>query len=150
MSRKCFVPAGLVLLLLAVTAGLYLLRKDAYELNRTVRQVSLRILVYEELSLHRGNRFRFDFQRDGFAIFSLHRGELSEWRKSSFVPFPATVASDPPGFRLEFHEGRTGASFLSGGRAISRFPMSLRFVSVGASCRQRSLVFFEDGRWRPL
>jgi len=141
---------GAAFSVLVITGLIFLWRKDSYDLNRSVRQVCLRILVYEELSLHRGSRFRFDFQKNGFKIFALHRGEKSEWREVSAITHAPSIETSPAGFRLDFVQGRAEASFLSEGRTISRFPLSLRFSSLRNPDRQKGIIFFEDGHWRPL
>lgn len=51
--RRKSIRSGGVLLLLTLAGALFLLRKEAYDLNRNIRLVCLRILEYEELSLHR-------------------------------------------------------------------------------------------------
>lgn len=51
--RRKSIRSGGVLLLLTLAGVLFLLRKEAYDLNRNIRLVCLRILEYEELSLHR-------------------------------------------------------------------------------------------------
>jgi hypothetical protein len=147
-GRKILI--GVALLLLTLLGVLFLLRKETYDLNRNVRQVCLRILIYEELSLHRDDRYKFDFENKGYRISAFQAGEKSEWREVSTVAYAPSVESSPPGFTIEFFQGKAVASLWSEGRNISRSPLILRFTSVKNPARQGGIIFFEDGQWRPL
>ena len=147
-GRKILI--GVALLLLTLLGVLFLLRKETYDLNRNVRQVCLQILVYQELSLHRDRRYKFDFGSKGYKISVFNPGEKSEWQQITTIAYTSSVESSPPGFALEFAQGAIVPSLWSDGRNAFRSSLILRFSSVKNPARQSGIIFFADGQWRPL
>jgi hypothetical protein len=150
LLRRRNILIASVLVLLALSGVLFLARKETYHLNRNIRLVCLRILVYEELSLHRDRRFKFEFGSRGYKISVFHPGEKSEWQEVTTIAHAPSVESSPPGFALDFVQGTIVPSLWSEGRNAFRSSLILRFSSLKNPARQGGIIFFADGQWRPL
>jgi len=149
VGRKALL-AGAVVLLLALIAAAYGLRKDTYLLNRNVRLVCLRILKYEELSLHRGYTYRIQFARDDYRISALPPGENRSWREVIAYHYENSVQAAAPGLTILLNDGALVSYQMDEEREKLRSSMILYFFPKSNPSQRRGIMFRQPGEWRAL
>jgi hypothetical protein len=143
-------PAGFVLLLVALIAAAYSLRKDAYLLNKNVRLVCLRIWKYEELSLHRGQTYRIQFAREDYRVSTLPPGRNRVWHEVASYPYEDAVEAAAPGLTILLNNGGLVSYQTDEEREKLRSSMILYFFHKDNPARRRGIMFRQPGEWRAL
>ncbi len=149
VGRKAL-PAGSILLLIALIAVAYGLRKDTYLLNRNVRLVCLRILKYEELSLHRGYTYRIQFARDDYRVSALPPGRDQGWREVTAYPYEDAIEAAAPGLTILLNDGALVSYQMDEEREKLRSSMILYFFHKDNPSHRRGIMFRQPGEWRAL
>jgi hypothetical protein len=137
-----------VSLLLLVLATISVLRLEDYRLNRTVRNVALRLVQVETLSRTTRVDYRLVFWNN------LCRVELYDTSSQSWKPYVDTVyskgiLSQPPGLEVVFSQGRFKEYRLESGRGRSPKYLIVEFKVAGSE-KKRGIIFYQDGSWRAL
>ena len=148
LAKKTW-PAGL-LLLAALIALAYGLRKDTYLLNKNVRLVFLRIVKYKEYSLHRGLTYRLQFNRDDYRLTVREPRPNPSWRVVAVHPYEDSVEPETPGLILTIHGGKLVSYQFEDKSEILRSSVMLYFHSRDKPSLRRGIMFSESGEWRAL
>jgi len=143
-------PAGLALILLAMIALLFGVRKDTFYLNKTVRLIFMRTLKYKEYSLHRHLTYRFQFNRDDYRVSVRSSGPDPSWREVAVFPYQDSVEPATPGFILTIRGGRLTSYRFNDGRKILGSYVILYFYSREKPSARRGIMFNESGGFRAL
>lgn len=149
MGKKALV-GGSVLLLLALIAAAYGLQKNTYLLNRNVRLICLRILKYEELSLHRGFTYRIQFAKDDYRVSALPPGENQIWREVTVYPYEDAIEAAAPGLTIVLNDGALVSYQMDEEREKLRSSMILYFFHKNNPAHRRGIMFRQPGEWRAL
>jgi hypothetical protein len=143
-------PGFIVLAILAIlVAGLYLLRRKDYELNRTVRLISWRILQHEQLSRHRRDNYRFLFSEDHYTISSRVSGSLEDWREIASHLYGNSLRPSHPGLIIEIEKGAIASIGQEGWPGPPVLPLVLEFSRLQMpGGRRKGILFRQEGGWR--
>jgi hypothetical protein len=142
--------AGLLLFVIVFIGAARGLRKETYLLNRNVRLVCLRILKYEELSLHRGSTYRVQFGRDEYRISALPPGPDKSWQEVAAFSYEGSVEAATPGFTILLNEGGLVSYQMDAEREKLRSSMILYFFHKNNPSHRRGIMFRLPGEWRAL
>lgn len=149
LVRKTW-PAALLLLVVALIAFAYGLRRDNYLLNKNVRLVFLRIVKYKEYSLHRGLTYRLQFNRDDYRVTVREPRPNPSWREVAVFPYQDSIKPEDPGFFLTIHGGKLVSYQFEDKRRIVRPSVIFYFYSSKKPSLRRGIMFSESGEWRAL
>ena len=128
----------------------FFLSKDRYFLNRTVRNVDLRLLQFQKLSDKRNESFKFHFTTDVLTISNFHR-DKEEWNVYLEYTFPGNIASELENFEVIFHDGELTRLTLGGGEKILQPYVILYFFPKERVAPKKGIIFYEKvGDWRVL
>lgn len=141
---------AVVVLFLAFVTGLYLLRREAYELNKNARLVSWRIIQFGELARHRKVTYKIEFLKSRYKVFLLVSPAKDEWKEVASYPYENSIEPTMPGFTLVIQKGRIVSYQWEGGRGKLRSAIVLGFFHPGNPSKQKGILFLEDGEWRTL
>jgi len=149
-SRKKAWAIGLLLFFVLLIAGIYGLRKEPYELNKNVRLAWMRLLMYRELSLHRGCAYRIQFNTGQYRVFVLHRGPEEKWQEYTTFPYVDDIEVATPGFTVVFDLGNLVSYYLGEKEERLRPSLILYFFHQKNPDRRKGILFGQTGEWRAL
>lgn len=149
-SRKKLWPLGIFFVAVFLLMGSYFLRQKAYALNRNVRLVSMRLLRYRELSLHRGCVYKIRFEKNGYRVFVFHRNRTGEWLLNEAHFYVDDIRVATPDFTVEFDTGRLDAYYIGEKKTKLRPFLTLYFFHEREPDRRKGIWFGETGIWRAL
>jgi hypothetical protein len=125
-----------------------ILRIKDYRLNRTVRNVALRLVQMETLSRTTRVDYRVVFWNNRCVMEYFDR-DSGCWHPHTASAYHRGVVSDPAGLRIIFSGGRFKEYSLPGARErIPRY-LILEFRIPGTP-KKRGVIFYRDGDWRIL
>ncbi len=136
------VVVGLGLMLLGA------LRIKDYRLNRTVRNVALRLVQMETLSRTTRVDYRMVFWNNRCEVEYYDR-DSNRWHPHAASAYHRGVVSDPAGLQIVFSGGRFKEYTLPGGRGRTPPYLILEFRIPGTP-KKRGVIFYSDGDWRIL
>ncbi len=136
---------SLVVLLLATA---YLLRLQEYRLNRTVRNVALRLVQVETLSRTTRVDYRLVFWNNVCRVDVFDRSS-NRWKPYSDTAYCKGVLSQPVGLEVIFSQGRFKEYRLGEGKGRSPKYLIIEFFVAGTE-KKRGIIFYQDGNWRVL
>ncbi len=150
ISRKKAWAFGLLLLVVFLIAGTYLVRKEAYQLNKNVRLVWTRILTYRELSLHRGCAYRIQFNRRFYQVSVLQHGPEETWQDYLTFRYVDDIEVETPGFTVVFDSGNLVSYYIGEETEKLRASLIVYFFHEKNPGRRRGIQFMQTGGWRAL
>jgi hypothetical protein len=119
-----------------------------YRLNRTVRNVALRLVQMGTLSRTTRVDYRLVFWNNRCVVEYFDR-ESGRWHPHAASSYHRGVVSAPAGVRILFSGGRFKEYTLPGKRGrIPRY-LILEFRIPGTP-KKRGIIFYRDGDWRIL
>ncbi|NOR14932.1 MAG: hypothetical protein GQ544_04445 [Candidatus Aminicenantes bacterium] len=145
IKLRPFLGISLVVLLLATV---YLLRLQEYRLNRTVRNVALRLVQVETLSRTTRVDYRLVFWNNICRVDVFDRNS-NRWKPYADTAYCKGVLSQPVGLEVVFSQGRFKEYRLGEGRGKSPKYLIIEFFVVGTE-KKRGIIFYQDGNWRVL
>jgi len=138
---------GIIILIFAVLLSFIILRKD-YLLNKTVREVALRMVQLEVISRTRAVNYKVIFERDHYYIqvFDLDKKEWLPYLKSGYR---GRVLNRQSKFEFIFSQGSLREYRVRDkGRMLPRYVV-VEFYFPGSS-KKKSLIFYKKGDWKVL
>jgi hypothetical protein len=143
-------PGFIILAILTILlAGLYLLRRKDYVLNRTVRLISWRILQHEQISRHRRDIYRLLFTEDHYTISSRVSGSSEDWKEIASYLYGNSLRPSHPGLIIEIEKGAISLIGEEGRPEPPVLPLVLElFRPQIPHGRRKGIVFRQDGSWR--
>jgi hypothetical protein len=145
IKLRPFLGVSLVVLLLATV---YLLRLQEYRLNRTVRNVAMRLVQVETLSRTTRVDYRLVFWNNVCRVDVFDRSSNS-WKPNSNTTYSKGVLSQPLGLEVVFSQGRFMEYRLGEGKGKSPKYLIIEFFVAGTD-KKRGIIFYQDGNWRVL
>lgn len=148
-SKSWLVVWGIVLFSMFMVI-FFFLSKDRYFLNRTVRNVDLRLLQFQKLSDKRNESFKFHFSSGSLLISNFHR-DKEEWNVYLEYTFPGGITSELENFEVVFHDGELTSLTLGHGEKILQSYIILYFYPKERPGPKKGIIFYEKiGDWRVL
>lgn len=141
---------AILVLFLASVTWLYLLRREAYELNKNVRLVSWRIIQFGELARHRKLTYKIEFLKGRYKVLLLVSPAKDEWKEVASFAYENSLEPTIPGFTLVIQKGRIISYQWEGSQGKLRPAIVLGFFHPRNPSRQKGILFLEDGEWRTL
>jgi len=138
---------GIIILIFSVLLSFIILRKD-YLLNKTVREVALRMVQLEVISRTRAVNYKVIFERDHYYIqvFDLDKKEWLPYLKSGYR---GRVLNRQSKFEFIFSQGSLREYRVRDkGRMLPRYVV-VEFYFPGSS-KKKSLIFYKKGDWKVL
>jgi len=138
---------GIIILIFAVLLSFIILRKD-YLLNKTVREVALRMVQLEVISRTRAVDYKVIFERDHYYIqvFDLDKKEWLPYLKSSYR---GRVLNRQSKFEFIFSRGYLREYRVRDkGRKLPRYVVVEFYLP--SSSKKKSLIFYKKGDWKVL
>jgi hypothetical protein len=145
IKRRTFLG---ILLLLLLSAAVFLLRLESYRLNRTVRNVALRLVQVETLSRTTRVDYRLEFWNNICRVERFDRG-TGLWLPYVDTTYGRGIVSQPLGLQVVFSQGKFKEYRLEGGPARTPKYLILEFKVAGTDVK-RGIIFYQDGNWRVL
>ena len=138
---------GISLAALLLATG-YLLRLQEYRLNRTVRNVALRLVQVETLSRTTRADYRLVFWNNTCRVdvFDL---SSNRWQPHADTSYSRGVLSRPLGLEVVFSQGRFKEYRQGEGKGKSPKYLIIEFYVAGTE-KKRGIIFYQDGNWRVL
>jgi hypothetical protein len=144
-SLKIFIPAFLVLLL---ASFLFILQWNQYLLNRTVRNISLRIVQLEILSKRTSINYKIKFAENRYEV-KIYNTMKNEWETYVQETYLKGVTAAPFPLELYFSKGRLikyqYKNFSSNIRKSVTIYFSHRDVD-----ERRAIIFYKNDNWKVL
>jgi hypothetical protein len=150
LSRPRAGLSGLAILLVLSISLIYFLRKDTYLLNKKVRLVSMRLLRFKELSLHRGYIYRIQFNRHDFRVYARPPKPDKGWFDVEVYPYEDSIEAATPGLTIIFRRGRLDSYRFGGINEKSRPQLIFYFTIPKNPTRKKGMIFNQSGEWRAL
>lgn len=128
----------------------FFLSKDRFFLNRTVRNVDLRLLQFQKLSAKRKEGFKFHFSSNSLLISNFHK-DKEEWIPYLEYAFPGDITCDLENFEVIFIDGELTSLALGQGEKILQPYVILYFYPNERANPRKGIIFYEKaGDWRVL
>ncbi len=140
-----FLGISLAMLVLATA---YLLRLQDYRLNRTVRNVALRLVQVETLSRTTRVDYRLVFWNNICRV-DVFDPSSNRWQPNADTIYGKGVLSQPLGLEVVFSQGRFKEFRLGEGKGKLPKYLIVEFFVAGTE-RKRGIIFYQDGNWRVL
>jgi len=138
---------GIIILILAAVLVFLILRKE-YPLNKTVREVALRMVQLEVVSRTRAVDYKVVFERDHYYIqvFDLDKKEWLPYLKYSYR---GRVLNRQSKFEFIFSRGTLREyRARNKGRKLPRYVVVEFYLP--SSSKKKSLIFYKKGDWKVL
>ena len=146
-NLKCTPILWLVPVALFISIAILLLGKN-YPLNKTIREISLRLVQIQRLSRTRGIDYRVVFCKDHYIIDSFDKKEES-WKRYHTSTYRNGVLSEWDGLELIFSKGR-----LKDYRLKDQEEKALKYVIINFyrphSRNKKGIIFYRKGDWKAL
>ncbi len=138
---------GIIILIFAVLLSFIFLRKD-YFLNKTVREVALRMVQLEVLSRTRAVDYKVVFELDHYLI-QVFDSDKNEWLPYLKASYRGRVLNRQSKFEFIFSQGSLREYGLRDkGQKLPRYVV-VEFYFPGSS-KKKSLIFYKKGDWKVL
>lgn len=144
-SLKIFIPAFLILLL---TSFLFILQWNHYLLNRTVRNVSLRIVQLEILSKRTSINYKIKFTENRYEV-NIYNAIKNEWESYIQGTYPRGVTAAPFPLELYFSKGRLIKYQYKNRSSNIRKSVTIYFSHRDVDER-RAIIFYKNDSWKVL
>jgi len=145
IKLRPFLGIALLALLLATV---FFLRPQEYRLNRTVRNVALRLVQVETLSRTTRVDYRLVFWNNTCRVDVFDRGS-NRWKPYADTAYSKGVLSQPVGLEVVFSQGRFKEYRLDEGKGKSPKYLIVDFLVAGTE-KKRGIIFYQNGNWRVL
>ena len=133
---------------LAAVIVIFFLRYQNFQLNRTVRNIALRLVQIEVLSRTTAVDYKVVFEFDGYSIKIFDR-EAETWNPYLAAKYPNRIRSRASEFEFVFSGGffREYRRREGEGRGPKYIIID---IYLPGTTKKRSLIFYRDGDWRVL
>lgn len=146
IPKRVLIIGSVGLAILAIL-GVQILRKD-YSLNRTLRNINLKLVQIQHLSRTTAAPFQVQFLQNSYVI-QVRNKTTNEWEDYHTEPYPDGITCEKNPFIFLFQKGRLQEiQSLDKSIRILR-SVVLRFYT-SASSRTRAIIFHQKGEWRVL
>lgn len=137
-----------ILFFLATFLALFFLRFGTYRLNRTVREVDLRLIQISTLSRTTSADFRVIFT-ERYMVADTFDEDLRNWQKYKEWPYLKGITCGLQGWAFFFSNGtlREYQSSSWPGKAPKHIIVEFMLKS---SSKKKGVIFNRDGQWRVL
>jgi hypothetical protein len=130
-----------------IAAGIVFSGKN-YNLNKTVREITLRLIQIRRLSRTRAVDYRLEFHAKYFSIDYFDAAE-SRWKKYSQSRYRHRIKCELDGATLILSKGRLQKFGLKGQKELFPEYMIVYFVSQ-KSKKRKALIFYKKGNWKVI
>lgn len=137
-----------VFLVFLLSTTIFLLRQEEYRLNRTVRNVALRLVQVETLSRTTRVDYRLRFWNNVCKVERFDRS-TGLWMPYVDTPYSRGIVSQPLGLQVIFSQGHFREYRLEGGPGKTPRYVIVEFKVSGTDVK-RGIIFYQDGSWRVL
>jgi hypothetical protein len=138
---------GIIILIFAALLSFIILRKD-YLLNKTIREVALRMVQLEVLSRTRAVDYKVVFER-GHYFIQVFDSDKKEWLPYLKASYRGRVLNRQSKFEFIFSRGSLREYRVRDkGRKLPRYVV-VEFFLPGSS-KKKSLIFYKKGDWKVL
>ncbi|MFO7865761.1 MAG: hypothetical protein R6V02_02965 [Candidatus Aminicenantes bacterium] len=144
--RTRTIKTGIAAFLILSAAGIFWMNRENYYLNRTVREITLRLIQVSIRSRTTEVEYRVHFHENGYLI-EVKDTDSENWEMESGYDLRTGIRSHPGGLRCYFVRGRFVGYDINGKRG-PRYVL-LHFKHNDNPLK-RSLIFFRRGEWRPV
>lgn len=138
----------LPILMIAILIPLVFLKKDVYYLNRTAREIFLRIHKIQILSKRRGKNFIIGICRDHYYVDSFDN-EIQKRIRHTETKYKSGISSSVENVEFQFYRGNLTEFRFRDELKWSPMQVIIHFHSPNVS-KTRSFIFYKDGHWRIL
>ncbi len=121
---------------------------ENYLLNKTVREISLRLVQIQRLSRTRQTDYKVVFCRDHYFIDYFDKDEES-WKRHIISKYQDGVLSELDRFELTFSKGRSKDFRLKEQEGKIFKYVIINFYRP-KSPKKRAFIFYKDGDWKVL
>ena len=119
-----------------------------YRLNRTVREISMRLVQIEILSRTTASDYKVEFSRDFYTVKVYNRSS-EQWEKHIEGSYSSGVTTEPLEIEFYFARGRfIGYQFKNRERKLPR--SVIIYFQKHNSEKKKSIIFFRDGDWKVI
>ena len=133
---------------MAAVIVIFFLRYQDFQLNRTVRNIALRLVQIEVLSRTTAVDYKVLFESEGYSIEIFDR-ETGAWKSYLAAKYPGGICSRASEFEFIFSRGlfREFRPREGEGRGPKYIIID---ILLPETTKKRSLIFYRDGDWRVL
>lgn len=144
-------PKRIVLLIVFVflSFSIYIVLRDEYALNKTVRELGLRLTQIEKLSLLESMDYKFIFYRDHYCVYFFD-GENGKWKKSGEYNYRHDILCNADGYEFVFSGGRFRTYDLKGIRGSLPKYVILYFSPSKKLSHKKGIIFYNNEDWKIL
>lgn len=133
---------------LAAVIVIFFLRHQDFQLNRTIRNIALRLVQIEVLSRTTAVDYKVLFESEGYSIEIFDR-EAGTWKPYLAAKYPRSIRSKASEFEFVFSRGFFREYLRREGEG--RGPKYIIIdIYLPETTKKRSLIFYRDGDWRVL
>jgi hypothetical protein len=145
LKKSYIVP---IFLIVVSSVALFFFRCGAYRLNRTVREVALRLIQVSTLSRTTGTDFRVIFNERYLTIDTFDE-DSKDWQKYKRWPYLKGVTCSLQGWAFIFSNGTFKEYSSSNWRGKAPKYVMVEFLLKSTS-KKKEIIFNRDGNWRVL
>lgn len=146
-TRQRNLAWGVIGLVIITALAVQIIRKD-YALNRTLRNINLRLVQIQQLSRTTATPFQVELRQNSYVIRVFNK-TTDSWDNYLAAPYPKGVNCDSNPFVFLFSHGRL-QEIQSKDKTIRVLRSVMLKFQTSHSRRTRTIIFHQKGEWRVL
>jgi len=143
--RKIILLLGFALL----SFLLFIIFSHNYALNKTIREIGLRLTQIEKLSKLESQDYKVIFHRDHYEVYFFD-AEKRKWKKSRGYKYRGDIFCQADEYEFIFSKGWLKTYNLKGIKGKLPKYVILYFSSLKKLSRPKGIIFYKDEDWKIL
>jgi len=128
---------------------IFIIFREDYALNKTVREVGLKLTQIEKLSSLEAMDYKFIFHRDHYGVYFFD-AEDGKWKKYGEYKYCHDILGNADEYEFVFSEGRFRTYNLKGIKGSLPKYVILYFFPSKKLSRKKGIIFYDKEDWKIL